>query len=68
MLEAIGLEGERVRMVNLSSAMGKQFAEEAERMTKTIMSLGPNPLRGEGPQPATEGDAVIQGEKQDPGP
>jgi hypothetical protein len=32
-------------MVNLSSAMGRQFAEVAEDMTEAILALGPNPLR-----------------------
>jgi hypothetical protein len=31
-------------MVNLSSAMGRQFAEQAEQMTEEIMALGPSPL------------------------
>jgi len=45
LLEAIGLEGERLRMVNLSAAMGRQFADEAEDLTQAIQALGPNPLR-----------------------
>jgi coenzyme F420-reducing hydrogenase delta subunit len=32
-------------MVNLSSAMGRQFAEVAEDLTQAIQELGPNPLR-----------------------
>ncbi len=45
MLEAIGLEGERIRMFNLSSAMGKRFAEAATEMAEQIAALGPSPLR-----------------------
>ena len=46
LLEAIGLEGQRLRMTNLSSAMGKQFADNAAAFTEEILRLGPSPLRG----------------------
>jgi len=45
LLEQIGLQGQRVQMINLSSAMGGQFAEEMKAMTGKIEALGPNPLR-----------------------
>lgn len=45
LLEQIGLGGERIQMVNLSSAMAIQFAEHVEEMTKRVQELGPNPLR-----------------------
>ncbi len=45
LLEAIGLEPERIRMFNMSSAMGKQFAEAATEMAEQISALGPSPLR-----------------------
>jgi F420-non-reducing hydrogenase iron-sulfur subunit len=44
LLKEIGLESERVRMVNVSAGMGVQFAERAKEMTETITALGPNPL------------------------
>jgi coenzyme F420-reducing hydrogenase delta subunit len=44
-LDKIGLGGERVRMVNLSSAMAVRFAECVREMTETLQRLGPNPLR-----------------------
>ncbi len=44
LLEQIGLGGERVAMVNLSSAMGARFAELVTEMTERIRKLGPNPL------------------------
>lgn len=44
-LEEIGLEGDRVKMVNVSAAMGGQFAQEADLMTEEIRALGPNPLK-----------------------
>jgi coenzyme F420-reducing hydrogenase delta subunit len=44
LLEEIGLEAERVRMINVSAGMGVQFAERAKEMAETITALGPNPL------------------------
>lgn len=44
MLTQIGLDGRRLRMVNLSSAMGRKFAEEATQITEEVRALGPNPL------------------------
>jgi hypothetical protein len=32
-------------MVNMSSAMAVQFAEEVKDMTEGIQALGPNPLQ-----------------------
>jgi len=45
LLEQIGLEPDRVRMFNLSSAMAGQFAKAAEEMNEQIVELGPSPLR-----------------------
>ncbi len=45
LLEQIGLEPERVRMFNISSAMAGQFADAATEMTKQINALGPSRLR-----------------------
>jgi len=44
LLEEVGLEGDRVRMYNLSSSEGPTFAAYAKEMTEHILSLGPNPL------------------------
>jgi F420-non-reducing hydrogenase iron-sulfur subunit len=44
LLESIGIEGERLEMVNLSAGMGEHFAETARRITEKIRKLGPNPL------------------------
>lgn len=44
LLDEIGLGGERVAMVNVSAAMGAQFADEVREMTERIKELGPNPL------------------------
>jgi len=46
LLDQIGLGGERVRMYNLSSAMGARFAEIAAEMTAKMKELGPSPLKG----------------------
>ncbi len=45
LLEQVGLERERVRMVNISSAMGAQFAELVTEMSEQLKRLGPSPLR-----------------------
>jgi F420-non-reducing hydrogenase iron-sulfur subunit len=45
LLGEIGLDGERVQMFNLSSAMGARFAEIAAEMTARVQVLGSNPLK-----------------------
>jgi coenzyme F420-reducing hydrogenase delta subunit len=45
LLQEIGLEPERVRMFNLSSAMAKRWADAVTEMDETVRKLGPNPLR-----------------------
>ena len=44
-LEEAGIEGERLEMFNLSSAMGQTFADIVETMTERIKKLGPSKLR-----------------------
>jgi coenzyme F420-reducing hydrogenase delta subunit len=44
-LAEIGIERERVHMVNLSSAMGSHFADLAKNIVTQIEDLGPNPLK-----------------------
>ncbi|HLC34864.1 MAG TPA: hydrogenase iron-sulfur subunit [Anaerolineales bacterium] len=44
-LAEAGVGGERIRMVNLSSAMGGRWAEVAREMDAHIRQLGPSPLR-----------------------
>jgi F420-non-reducing hydrogenase iron-sulfur subunit len=46
LLDEIGLGGERVAMVNVSSAMGPQFAQIVTEMTEKVRQLGRNPLSG----------------------
>jgi coenzyme F420-reducing hydrogenase delta subunit len=44
LLEEIGIEGDRVRMYNLSSGEAPTFAAYAKEMTDHIRGLGPNPM------------------------
>jgi len=44
-LEDIGIEPQRVQMVNMSAAMAGEFVEKSTEMTQRIADLGPNPLR-----------------------
>ncbi|MEK7785894.1 MAG: hydrogenase iron-sulfur subunit [Chloroflexota bacterium] len=48
LLQEIGLEPERVRMFNMSSAMAKQWAEAVTEMDAQKQKLGPSRLRGNG--------------------
>ena len=41
LLEEVGIEGDRVEIFNLSSAMGGRFAEIVEEMTEKVKALGP---------------------------
>lgn len=45
LLASVGVQAERLRMENLSSAMGRQFADVATAFTEHIQALGPSPLR-----------------------
>lgn len=47
LIAKIGFEPERVEMFNMSSAMGRQFAEAAQEFTERITNLGPSPLRSD---------------------
>ena len=44
LLDQIGLERQRLKMINISSAMGNEFAHHAVEFTNQITELGPNPL------------------------
>ena len=45
LLDEIGLDGQRVQMVNMSSAMGAHFAIAATEMTEQVRELGPSPVK-----------------------
>ena len=62
MLEQIGLDPARLRMVNLSSAMGRKFAEEAESITAEVKALGLSPLHGDSLTPETLREVTAQEE------
>lgn len=47
LLEQIGLEGQRLQMINVSSAMAGEFSFAAAEITAGIRRLGPNPLRSD---------------------
>ena len=44
-LDAIGLDGERLDMFFMSGSEGYSFANAAKEMTERIRKLGPNPLK-----------------------
>ncbi len=48
LLEEIGLESQRLQMINLSAAMAGEFSFAAAEITAEIQRLGPNPLRVDG--------------------
>ncbi len=45
LLKEIGLEPQRVQMINVSAAMGGQFAFLAAQLAAEVEQMGPNPLR-----------------------
>jgi len=44
LLAEIGIEPERVAMMNMSAGQGERFARTAEEFTESIRRLGPNPV------------------------
>ena len=48
MLAEVGLEKERLRMVNISAAMARPLADSLTDMVETVRKLGPNPLKANG--------------------
>lgn len=47
-IEEIGIEPERVEMVNMSAGMGIRFAKIATEFTESIRELGPSPVSAAG--------------------
>ncbi len=45
-LNDIGIEGERLKMYNLSAGEGARFVEYVKDMTERIKKLGPSPISG----------------------
>jgi len=58
LLEDIGLQGQRVQMINISSAMGGQFAWSAAELTEEMRRLGPSPLRNTNGRPKEDNSLV----------
>jgi len=63
LLDQIGLQAERVRMINISAGMGAKFAELANDFAATITALGPTGLKNtaasrEFPLPAKSVDVL----------
>ncbi|MCS6906257.1 MAG: hydrogenase iron-sulfur subunit [Anaerolineales bacterium] len=44
-LQAIGLQPERIKMFHISSSMASRFVSAVEEMCSIVKELGPNPLR-----------------------
>lgn len=62
LLEEIGLQSSRVRMINVSAGMGARFAELAREFAEMINELGPTGLRKKAPPggaPRAENEHVI---------
>ena len=45
LLSEIGIDEERLRMVNVSAADGRLLSDKINDMVKTVRELGPNPLK-----------------------
>jgi coenzyme F420-reducing hydrogenase delta subunit len=44
LLESIGMDGQRIQMMNVSAAMGAQFAQNAKMFLEKIIEIGPSPF------------------------
>ena len=54
LLEFVGIEGERLNLVWVSSAEGPRFAKEMTEFTEKIRSLGPLNWKHQRPAPDSE--------------
>jgi len=59
-LEEIGIESQRLQMVNVSAAMGIQFASITAELTEEIRRMGPNPIK----QDAVENESLQSEENE----
>jgi coenzyme F420-reducing hydrogenase delta subunit len=48
MLAEIGMEKERLRMINVSAAMARPLADSIMDMVETVRKLGPSPIKNNG--------------------
>jgi F420-non-reducing hydrogenase iron-sulfur subunit len=58
MVEVMGLEKERFRLVWCSSAEADRFAAAVRQMSETVRALGPSPYRGDAPQGPQAGEVA----------
>jgi hypothetical protein len=69
LLESIGLEGQRLQMINVSAAMASEFTNSAAEITAEIRQMGPNPLHTNGAQAQqrnhAEAEDVLSAEEAD---
>ena len=65
LLEEIGLESQRLQMINVSAAMAGEFTFAAAEITAEIQRLGPNPLRANGAEPSDVHTPVTERETED---
>jgi len=61
LLDQIGLESERARMINISAGMGAKFAELANEFAEMIAALGPTGLKK---KPASRGIPLPEGKPE----
>jgi coenzyme F420-reducing hydrogenase delta subunit len=45
LLKEIGIDGNRVRMVNLAPESHQQFVQEVSKLSQKLKELGPSPVR-----------------------
>ena len=69
LLADIGIEDGRLRMINVSAAMGSQFAEMASELIERVVELGPTPVTAgtARPAPPPAEDAIVHGPPTGPG-
>jgi F420-non-reducing hydrogenase iron-sulfur subunit len=58
MVEVLGLEKERFRLVWCSSAEADRFASAVRDMSETVRALGPSPYRTDAPSGAEAGEVA----------
>ena len=65
LLEEIGLESQRLQMINISAAMAGEFSFAAAEITAEIQRLGPNPLRNDGTKQTHRKEPAVRIAKED---
>ena len=60
LMEMLGLEKERFRLVWCSSAEAERFVQTVREMTDAVRALGPSPYRAEAPERPDQEVAACQ--------